>query len=441
MDGAGENNTTTIAPLVTDLPAIAPWNIAVVGVAYALTGVSFFIILSRMLLRRMKHEAYLIDDFVMLASLGIYIVFTAVSPVAFYNGASIAVVDPGQLSPDQIRHVILGSQFILVGRPFLLSYLWTMKACILIFYTRLTDRIIEVTIIRIAGIFVGITWLACMFSFFLECNPLPLAWQVLPEVPGCTKAVSSTLILAGTDIATNVILIAIPLPIIIRGKFEQRTIFQIIPVFLGALFIIAIITTRIVIVTTISSNSANWQSNLLIWGQVECFLTTCVANAPILYRLWRHGFNHIRKGKFGMDACSTGYTPPVENQNPRSEVHKSKGKTKMGTFGRGLRSSAARIQEKARRSIEGFKIETKIELLQHTKTGTMEPFTTHEEEGHETFGGLASSSRTGPRAQIDTTVVRTSQLSDPLADWGISHHFAKKWQQLRQSRTTDNSAG
>lgn len=66
--------------------------------------------------------------------------------------------------------------------------------------------------------------------------------------------------------------------------------------------------------------------------------------------------------------------------------------------------------------MEGFKIEKKIELLQHTKTGTMDPSTTHEEEGHETFGGLASSSRAGPRAQIDTTAARTSELSDSLAD-------------------------
>ncbi|KAH6684546.1 hypothetical protein B0J14DRAFT_646453 [Halenospora varia] len=416
MDGAGGNNTTTIAPPIVDHPAIEPWNVAVVGVAYALTGVSFLIILSRMLLRRIKHEAYLIDDFVMLASLGLYAVFTAVSPIAYYNGTSIAAVDPGQLSPGQIRDVVLGSQFILVGRPVLLSYLWTMKACILIFYTRITDRIIEVAIIRIAGVSVGLTWLACMFSFFLECNPLPLAWQVLPEVPECAQAVSSTPCLR-----------------------SSRTILQIIPVFLGALFVIAIIATRIVIVTTISSNPAHWQPNLLIWGQVECFSMTCVANAPILYRLWRHGFNHIRKGKFGMDACSTGYTPPVENQNPRSESNRSKGETKMGTFGRGLRSSVAKIQEKARRSIEGFKIEKKIELLQHTKTGTMDPTTTHEEEGHETFSGLASSSRAGPRAHIDTTAARTSELSDSLADWGISHHFAKKWQQLRQSHTADNS--
>ncbi|KAF4635568.1 hypothetical protein G7Y89_g2509 [Cudoniella acicularis] len=414
MNDTGRNQTTIIQP----------WNVAVVGVAFALTGVSFLIIISRTILRRLKHEEYLLDDFVMLASVVLYAVYTAVFPIAvndcqnlwhrhhadalqYYNGTNFAAIDPGELSPHQIQRgihpphylleghlliaatVMLGSQFILVGRPFFLSYIWSTKACILIFYTRITDRMIELMIIKAAGISVAITWLACMVSIFLECNPLSLEWQVLPQVPEC--AVASTLVMAS---------------------------------------VVAVIITRIVTVARVDSDPAHWQPNLLIWGQVECFLMTAVANAPILYRLWRHGFNHIRKTQFGMDACSTGYTPPVENQVPRAESRGKAASMRMKTFGRGLRSSMAKMQDAVRRSGEGFQIERRVELLQHTKTITMNNSTT-QSESPEIWGGTA-----GPLTHISTTISRTGALAVEIDK---RQQFANKFKALRQNRTTNDS--
>jgi len=34
----------------------------------------------------------------------------------------------------------------------------------------------------------------------------------------------------------------------------------------------------------------------LIWGQLECFFVTVVANAPIIHGLYQHGFKHIAIG-------------------------------------------------------------------------------------------------------------------------------------------------
>lgn len=59
-----------------------PWPGATVGVAYALTGVSFFIIISRTILRRLKHEDQLLDDYLMLGSIVFYAIASATNPVA-----------------------------------------------------------------------------------------------------------------------------------------------------------------------------------------------------------------------------------------------------------------------------------------------------------------------------------------------------------------------
>lgn len=53
---------------------------AVVNSAIALTAASFLIVLSRTFLRRLKHERFLPDDWLMLVSIWIYVVFTTTYP-------------------------------------------------------------------------------------------------------------------------------------------------------------------------------------------------------------------------------------------------------------------------------------------------------------------------------------------------------------------------
>jgi hypothetical protein len=55
---------------------------AIVAAAYALTAASFLIILSRILLRRLKHEAFKPDDYLMLFATVLYAVFTAAFVIA-----------------------------------------------------------------------------------------------------------------------------------------------------------------------------------------------------------------------------------------------------------------------------------------------------------------------------------------------------------------------
>lgn len=52
-----------------------------VNSAVALTAASFLVILSRTVLRRLKHETFVPDDWLMLGSIVFYIVFTATYPV------------------------------------------------------------------------------------------------------------------------------------------------------------------------------------------------------------------------------------------------------------------------------------------------------------------------------------------------------------------------
>lgn len=59
--------------------------VATVDSAYALTAASYAIILTRILLRRLKHERFLSDDYLMLFAMVFYALNTAAWPITVSN--------------------------------------------------------------------------------------------------------------------------------------------------------------------------------------------------------------------------------------------------------------------------------------------------------------------------------------------------------------------
>ncbi|CAG8971362.1 hypothetical protein HYALB_00005981 [Hymenoscyphus albidus] len=194
----------------------------------------------------------------------------------------------------------------------------------------------------------------------------------------------------------------LPIPAIVRASFPFRSVMHVSSLFLLCCFNMIIVGVRIVVVQQMASQ---WQAQQLIWTQVDMFTMTVLVNKPIIYRIWRHGFNHVRKGKFGLDACSTGYCPPVENQQPRSDPSRGR----VGTIASNIKTSAQRLTDKARRSVGRSlgQIERTVELLQTTKTGGDDPnplgrppsLDAAEHEDHLIFGGFQA-----PKAYINTTI-------------------------------------
>jgi hypothetical protein len=208
-----------------------------------------------------------------------------------------------------------------------------------IFYSRvITDSHLEQLLIQGTFPLLGVTWLACIFTNFLGCNPLELYWQVIPNTPQCAQGSANSSVAGSMHIFTNVVLMLLPIPAILRANFPIRSLIHLSTIFAVNLFIIILAIIRMVIV---HRGNPQWQAQDLIWRQVDCFLMTVVVNKPIIYRLWRHGFNHMRKGQFGVDACSTGYSLPVENQEPRAESGRGSDRETMSSLRGKIRSSVS----------------------------------------------------------------------------------------------------
>jgi hypothetical protein len=136
--------------------------------------------------------------------------------------------------------------------------------------------------------------------------------------------------MGSTNIATDLLLMCIPLPIILRARLPIRTKIQLCSVFLVGLFVIGISITRIVIVLQNLT-----QINKLIWGQMECFAATVVANAPIIHSLYRHGRHHVqtRSGTRSGDKSNNG--------GPDSKIRETGSGIKLSRVGKMNSSSVS----------------------------------------------------------------------------------------------------
>lgn len=94
--------------------------------------------------------------------------------------------------PPEVRESLTSEEIIVheEGSKALISawfcyilFIWGAKTCLLLFYKRLLDRIGGVTILKITGWVIGITFFGACAAMFLVCQPFRKNWQVVPD-PG-----------------------------------------------------------------------------------------------------------------------------------------------------------------------------------------------------------------------------------------------------------------
>ncbi|KAL8729618.1 MAG: hypothetical protein Q9181_004933 [Wetmoreana brouardii] len=92
-----------------------------------------------------------------------------------------AALDP---QGEEYRLRVGGSKNQLVGWLVYTVLLWTLKTCMLIFYSRLTDGVNNMRIrIRIGAVLLAVSFLATFLTILLGCLPVHRHWQINPD-PG-----------------------------------------------------------------------------------------------------------------------------------------------------------------------------------------------------------------------------------------------------------------
>ena len=114
------------------------------------------------------------------------------------------------LSPDseEYAHRVLGSKIQVFGWTLYVAGLWCIKACVAVFYSRLTcvhrapnvflssktsanwrdsNNLAHLKIrVHIAYVLIGVTWFVTTLLLLFGCRPMSKYWQVSPD-PGGSK--------------------------------------------------------------------------------------------------------------------------------------------------------------------------------------------------------------------------------------------------------------
>lgn len=63
----------------------------------------------------------------------------------------------------------------------MLNVIWTLKACMLLLYNRLTMGLKQRLGVKILAVYVFLGWIACQITLFVECIPFQNYWQIAPS--------------------------------------------------------------------------------------------------------------------------------------------------------------------------------------------------------------------------------------------------------------------
>ncbi|KAL8811563.1 MAG: hypothetical protein Q9200_001706 [Gallowayella weberi] len=250
--------------------------------AFSLLAISLVVIALRWTSRLMTvgFKRLALDDYLMVVAGGLYSAETA---VAYYVGASWKGLANSGMTPDQraalspddeeYRLRVGGSKNQLAGWLVYTVLLWTLKTCMLIFYSRLTDGVNNMRIrIRVGAILLAVTFLATFLTILLGyfCQPAISKLQV---------AVLITL-----NISTDFYLMSVPLPMIWGSRLATKRKWVLSVMFSGGILVMVAGILRCVLILTSGMNGPMLAGE---WSIRESFIAVVVGNLPMLYTLFQ----------------------------------------------------------------------------------------------------------------------------------------------------------
>ncbi|KAI4096053.1 MAG: hypothetical protein LQ339_007069 [Xanthoria mediterranea] len=263
--------------------------------AFSLLAIGLIVIALRWVSRLMtvgfRNLAF--DDYLMIVAGALYSAETALAYCvgAKWHGLANNSMTPEEratLSPDSMKYKLIvgGSKNQICGWMVYTSLLWTLKTCMLIFFSRLTVGVSNMKIrIRIGAVLLAVSYLATILSMLLSCQPFHRLWQIYPD-PGnlCYPAISTlyVAVVITLNASTDFYLMSVPLPMIWQSRLATKKKWVLSVMFSGGLLVTAAGILRCVLILTAGASGAAQAGQ---WSIRESFIAVIVGNLPMLYTL------------------------------------------------------------------------------------------------------------------------------------------------------------
>ncbi|TKX25363.1 hypothetical protein C1H76_2367 [Elsinoe australis] len=344
--------------------------------SYSLMAVGLFMIGLRTYarIRKLGVRGLQADDYVMFTAV-VWYVMTVVGLNGLAQSAGTALAGPGEdtstLSKEVIEARQYGAKITFMAEQGMLNVIWTLKACMLIMYGRLTLGARNHLFVRALSTYTLIGWIACQLTLFLECRPFTTYWQINPPPNlNCMVYWSFAAVQCTFNISSDVFMLFIPLPMVLGVKVPIRQKLILLILFSMGLFVIAA-----AILTKVAFWKDIYDINFMYWYIREASVAVYVANIPCIWPLIREivpGLKSVFGGTTSKTSKpTTGFSKTATfmrsgRHGTVRELDDIEGNPRMDS--KGMAEPVILAQEKTRHSDEhnllsgGIKAETTIEM-------------------------------------------------------------------------------
>ncbi|KAH8154700.1 uncharacterized protein LAJ45_01231 [Morchella importuna] len=224
------------------------------------------------------------DDYLMFFALFCFTLeSTAAHLVITWGGTNSYLTEEERLalSDDEFWRRTNGSKAFLLGWNSYCGTVWTLKLCMIFFFRRVTIGLERASMIKYAFAATGLTYVIMMLTLYLTCRPYHKQWQVIPD-PGKKCWVEYNLyyvISLALNLSTDILIMAIPMPLLLKVKVPMRRKVVLIGMFSAGFFVMIAATLRCIYAFT------NTQANglvIAIWSCREAFVAMIVGNVPMI---------------------------------------------------------------------------------------------------------------------------------------------------------------
>ncbi|PVH99351.1 hypothetical protein DM02DRAFT_493352, partial [Periconia macrospinosa] len=208
-------------------------------------------------------------------------------------------------------HLKDGSKFFLVGWLTYTGCLWTLKTCILIFYSRLTANVPLNNMklrIRIAAGALIITFIAQVLVILLVCSPVTKTWSSGPNPSAkCLgpTAQTSTYTMLIFNILTDAYLMYLPIPVIWAAKLSTKQKLGLTALFAGAVVTAVFGFMRCIQIITATDMDGATRAGL--WSVRESCTAVIVTNIPLIYPYLNQKARSLGTSATSMGGNSSGF--------------------------------------------------------------------------------------------------------------------------------------
>ncbi|KAJ5241483.1 uncharacterized protein N7469_003074 [Penicillium citrinum] len=259
-------------------------------------------------IRRLGIRNLQADDYIMVFAVFWYtLLCVALNQVASGGGSNLMTAeDKANLTPEIHAEREKGSKWVFVSEHCFILSVWSMKACMLVIYARITEGLRQRKWINYIAIYVALGFVATELSLFLICRPITNYWAVPTPNDQCSTYQHYEIVQGCISISADIfmLLVAIPLLLQVRVPLKQKLILVIL-FGMGIFVIVAAILTKVycLVPALISYVYMNWYFR-------EATVAILVTNLPLIWSLLRDVFPALKSwtggSKRGTDRYKSG---------------------------------------------------------------------------------------------------------------------------------------